>query len=164
MITLKNVLVACDFGEASETALAYGRAFARTFGADLHVLHVVEDFFARIRSGEACDNPNIQAELDESAHKRLEALVTDEDRGTLKAKTVVRTSKSPALAISSYAKEANIDVIVIGKHGRGNLTPLVLGSVADNVVRTAPCPVLVVRHPEHEFVLPDALEIVQAHA
>jgi nucleotide-binding universal stress UspA family protein len=49
-------------------------------------------------------------------------------------------------------------LIVLGTHGRGGMTHLLMGSVADRVVRTAPCPVLTVRTPEHEFVLPDALE------
>ena len=63
----------------------------------------------------------------------------------------------PAHAITEYAKEAAVDLIVLGTHGRGAVAHLLMGSVAERVVRTAPCPVLTVRHPEHEFVLPDAL-------
>ena len=59
-----------------------------------------------------------------------------------------------------YAKEANIDLIVMGTQGRGGLAHLVMGSVAERVVRTAPCPVLTVRHPEHEFIAPDAMQAV----
>jgi nucleotide-binding universal stress UspA family protein len=53
-----------------------------------------------------------------------------------------------------------MDIIILGTHGRGALAQLFVGSVAERVVRTAPCPVLTVRHPEHEFVLPDALQTV----
>jgi nucleotide-binding universal stress UspA family protein len=68
-----------------------------------------------------------------------------------------------ARAILEYARDAHVDAIVVGTHGRGKLAQLFMGSVAEKVVRYAPCPVLTVRHPEHEFVLPDALQTV-AHA
>jgi nucleotide-binding universal stress UspA family protein len=70
------------------------------------------------------------------------------------------TSGSPAYAIVDYAQEYDIDLIVMGTHGRGALAQLMMGSVAERVVRIAPCPVLTVRHPEHEFVRPDALVVV----
>ena len=70
------------------------------------------------------------------------------------------TSNAPALAIVEYAKGSDINLIVIGTHGRGGMAHLLLGSVAERVVRSAPCPVLTVRHPEREFVLPDALVAV----
>jgi nucleotide-binding universal stress UspA family protein len=56
-----------------------------------------------------------------------------------------------------YARDESIDLIVMGTHGRGPFSHLLMGSVAERVVRAAPCPVLTVRHPEHEFVGPDAL-------
>ena len=58
------------------------------------------------------------------------------------------------LAIVRYAQREPIDLIVMGTHGRGAMAHLLIGSVAENVVRKAPCPVLTVRHPEHEFVTP----------
>ena len=69
------------------------------------------------------------------------------------------TSNAPALTIVNYAKEMNIDLIVTGTHGRGTMAHLLMGSVAERVVRLAGCPVLVVRRPEHEFVVPDALAV-----
>jgi nucleotide-binding universal stress UspA family protein len=70
--------------------------------------------------------------------------------------TVVRELRkgSPFLEIVRYAKDKNIDLIVLGTHGRSGLSHVLLGSVAERVVRKAPCPVLTVRHPEHEFVMP----------
>ena len=56
--------------------------------------------------------------------------------------------------ILRYAKEQQIDLIVMGTHGRGAVSHLLIGSVAENVVRKAPCPVLTIRHPEHDFIMP----------
>jgi nucleotide-binding universal stress UspA family protein len=70
--------------------------------------------------------------------------------------SLVITSDAPAVAIVDYAARGKIDLIVTGTHGRGGVAHMVMGSVAERIVRTAPCPVLTVRHPEHEFVLPDA--------
>jgi nucleotide-binding universal stress UspA family protein len=58
-----------------------------------------------------------------------------------------------------FAKEAHVDIIVVGTHGRGPVAHLFMGSVAERVVRTAPCPVLVVRPYEHEFILSDHVGI-----
>ncbi len=158
MIVLKNILVATDFGEQSEAALTYGRDLARTFSARLHVLHVVENIAVRF-ANEALGAflPELQTQLDESARKRIEALVTDEDRATLHATSAVITSVGAAETIVRYAKDHATDLIVVGTHGRRALDRLLMGSVAERVVRTAPCPVLTVRHPEREFVVPDAL-------
>lgn len=148
MIALNNVLVAVDFGEASEAALTYARNFARNFGARLHILHVMENTFLRLRA----TDPRV---LETAATRQLVGRLTDADRRTLRAVTVIRTSDAPAEEIVQYAKDEQIDLIVMGTHGRAAVAHLLMGSVAERVVRTAPCPVLTVRHPEHEFVLPD---------
>lgn len=162
MIALKNVLVATDFEEASDAALAYGRDFARTFGATLHVLHVVDELAARMIGTESyvIDVVRFQEEIEQAARKRLEALVTDDDRRTLHAKAVTRMSATPANAIVAYAAEAAIDLVIVGTHGRGGMAHLFVGSVAERVVRTASCPVLIVKHPEHDFLKADALQTV----
>ena len=162
MVTLKKILVATDFGDAAEVAFAYGRELARSFGASLEVLHVADNVLARgfAAEGYMASYPELQRDVEESAARQLNALVSEEDRALLGARTVVRTSTSPALAIVEYARDANIDLIIMGTHGRGAMAHLLMGSVAERVVRTAPCPVLTVRHPEHEFVLPDALVAV----
>jgi nucleotide-binding universal stress UspA family protein len=92
MIRLENVLVATDFGEASDTALTYGRDLARTFGATLHVLHVIDDFAARAISAEryAVDFEHIQRDLEETARTQLDALVAEDDRRELGARAVLR--------------------------------------------------------------------------
>jgi nucleotide-binding universal stress UspA family protein len=158
MIKITNVLVATDFSDTSTSALNYGREFARTFGATLHVLHVVEDAVLWVGPEAAgIDFGRLQAEMGGAAQERLDRLVTTEDRAQLKAVTAVRTASSPAFEIARYAKAEGIDIILLGTHGRGMMGHLLMGNVAEKVVRIAPCPVLTVHHPEHEFIQPDAL-------
>ena len=158
MITLKNILVATDFSEPSDDALTYGRALARNFEATLHVLHVVgnvstaygaEGYFAAV--------PQLQQEIEDVARTRLDELLIDNDEQPLPTRRVLITSHAPALAIVDYAKRERIDLIVTGTHGRGAVAHFLTGSVAERVVRTAPCPVLTVRHREHDFIVADAL-------
>ena len=159
MIALKKILVATDFGPAAEAALRYGRALARGFGAELHVLHVVDNVFARSITGYAivAISPEVQQDLERGGRRQTEALLGDDDRRDLHAIATTVTSNSPADAIVEYARIHTIDLIIFGTHGRGPIAHLFLGNVAERVVRMAPCPVLTVREREHEFVLPDAL-------
>jgi nucleotide-binding universal stress UspA family protein len=151
MILLKQILVATDFSEASDVAMDYGRALARTFGASLHLLHIMENLFLR-------PVPVDPYLLKATTAKRLGERLTDDDRAALRASAMLETSDNPAEEIVKCAKAHNIDLIVLGTHGRGAMAQLLVGSVAEKVARTAPCPVLTVRHPEHEFVLPDAAD------
>jgi nucleotide-binding universal stress UspA family protein len=151
MILLKQVLVPTDFGRASEAALTYGRALAQRFGATLHLLHVVENHFLKA-------TPADPRALAAGTKRTLNGRLTDEDRIGLRARAVLEVSDSPAEAIADYARQERIDLIVMGTHGRSAVAQLLVGSVAERVVRTAPCPVLTVRHPEHEFVIPDSSE------
>jgi nucleotide-binding universal stress UspA family protein len=163
MIALKKILVATDFSEPSEAALAYGRELAGSFGAALTVVHVVDDTMARaygIDGGVLLTDPAMQREFEASALEQVNASISEEDRTRLAATGQVLASTAPALAIVTYARDANIDLIVMGTRGRGGVAHLLMGSVSEKVVQTAPCPVLTVRHPEHEFVLPDALVAV----
>jgi nucleotide-binding universal stress UspA family protein len=161
MIALNKVLVATDFGEAADSALSYGRALARSFGAELHLLHVTDD--VRLTAGVAefyvPVDANLQAQIEDAAKARLADLAIDNDGP--KCRIAVLTSATPAPAIVEYARAQQIDLIVMGTRGRGALAHLLLGSVAERVVRTAPCPVLTLHHPEHEFVTPDVPVLVE---
>ena len=162
MIAIKNVLVATDFSEPSTTALEYGRALARTFGASLHVIHVVDGVVANgmLADTVPANYAGLFDELEDAGRRQLEATIRDDDRRELAAKPVLRTFTAAARAIVEYAEEQQIDVIVMGTHGRGGWSRVFMGSVAEKVVRMARCPVLTVRHPEHEFLTPDALQVV----
>jgi nucleotide-binding universal stress UspA family protein len=159
MMTLKRILVPTDFGEAAGTALSYGRTLAHAFGATLHVLHVTQDMFAPSLGVEMANGPaimDVQREVDAFARKELERLVGSEGGGP-PTKLLLLTSNAPAGLIVQYAKNQQIDLIVMGTHGRTAIEHFLMGSVAEKVVRTAPCPVLTVRNPEREFVLADTL-------
>lgn len=158
MILLKTILVATDFSPASAAALTYGRELASNFGAQLLVAHVAGNVLTRPYAGGdgiSFVDPSLQQALEAGAHRQLEALISTEDREQRRARGIVLTSNAPALAIVEYAEEEGIDLIVLGTHGRGAVAHLLVGSVAERVVRTASCPVLTVRHPEHEFVVAD---------
>jgi len=161
MIALKDILVATDFGEPADAALTYGQELARTYGATLHVLHVVDDVYLRL-GGDAyvAVLPDLQRDAELAAQARLDAMLVDNDPHPLPVKKVTLTSAAPATAIVEYAKSSGIDLIVVGTHGRRAVAHLLMGSVAERIVRTAPCPVLTVRHPEHEFIRPDTLVAV----
>ena len=143
MIAIKNLLVAIDFDQLTETTLDYARALSRMFGSRLHVLHVTQNTFLRAN---AMDPHALQATTVNHVNQRL----TDADRQELDAHAVVRISDTPADEIVQYARDEAIDLIVMGTHGRKAIAHFVLGSVAERVVRAAPCAVLTVRTPGHE--------------
>jgi nucleotide-binding universal stress UspA family protein len=143
MIQMKNILVATDLGDTTDAALAYGRELAATFGATLQVLYVAETITL----------PPDPRDVEDAARKQLDDLLSDDDRIMFRAKGVVLTSTSPARSIVEYAKAAAINLIVIGTPIHGPMAQLAMGTVTERVVRTAPCPVLIVQPPAHAFVL-----------
>lgn len=153
MIALKNILVPTDFSEASDSALRYGKALAQAFGAAIHVVHVVEEPYGQPWAVEAYgfSLASLQEEWIKDAQTRLAASLTDEEKASLKA-TPTTILGHPVMEVLRYAEDHAIDLIVMGTHGRGPLGHVVLGSVAERVVRKAPCPVLTVRAKEREFV------------
>lgn len=157
MVILKNILVATDFSEPSGVALNYGRDLARSYNARLHVLHVVEDILMRYSPEIAYAVPQMQKDLEETASRDLKALITEDDRNTLMVQPVILTGLNVAESIVSYAKDHAIDLIIAGTHGRGAVKHFLMGSVAERVVRLAPCPVLTVREHERDFIGPDAM-------
>ena len=144
MLVLRDIVVPVDFEPTSYQALDYARNLAWTFRAGLHVLHVLEDSFALPAGteGSLSEFPRLEREVEGEVHNRLNALLSDADRGA-GATTVVRLGATPATAIVDYAAEIRADVIVMGTRNGAVLDTL--GSVAEQVVRTAPCPVLTLR-------------------
>jgi nucleotide-binding universal stress UspA family protein len=142
--TITRILVPTDFSAASDAALEFAKTIARTFGASLHLLHVFEDPVAAGFTEVYAPLPSdTRAALLEDAHTQLANRLSAEDRDRFRATTEVVSGLS-AMAIIEYAQDQHIDLIVIGTHGRTGLSHLLMGSVAERVVRLAPCPVLTV--------------------
>lgn len=146
-MALKQILVAVDFGDMSGPALTSARELAGAFGARLHVLHVAPNMIAAAIGveGFTADFANVQSAIERAARKQLDELVTPDDRRKLHAEVVVRSSNAPAESIVDYARHAAIDLIVVGAHGSAITPHMLMGSIAERVVRTAGCPVLTVR-------------------
>jgi nucleotide-binding universal stress UspA family protein len=159
MVAIKNILVATDFSEPSGVALAYGRDLARSYSARLHVLHVVEDVMLRYAPEVGFVGTDLQRDLDTLASRNLNALLTDNDRRTLDVVPAIEHGINMADAIINYAKANAIDLIVTGTHGRGAVKHFLMGSVAERVVRAAPCPVLTVHAHERDLIVPGALAV-----
>jgi nucleotide-binding universal stress UspA family protein len=151
MITLKNILVPSDFSDCSDAAVRYGLELARKFDATVHLLHVVQDPLTQPWAAEGFGVPAFEVveQWQKQAEDRLAALVPDGDRARVQ---VAATVASPYPEIIQYAADHDIDLIVMGTHGRGGVSHLLLGSIAEKVVRRSPCPVLTVRYPQHAFV------------
>jgi universal stress protein A len=122
---------------------------------------VVEDVAGTLAIGATppVDFNLLQTDLERHADAALSSLITDDDRATLVVREVRRTAHRPAVAILDYARETGIDLIIMGTHGRSGMAEFFLGSVAQQVIRSAPCPVLTVRAHGREFVRPDALTV-----
>lgn len=161
MISLKTVLVATDFSEPSEVAVRYGRALADAFHAMVHVLHVVPDSMALpwATMADGLAMADVQKQWEREATERLERLIPEEDRVTTRIQFATRAG-DPVRQIIGYAAERGVDLVVLGTHGRGPVAHMLMGSVAERVVRSAPCPVLIVRHPQHEFVSEGVMTLV----
>jgi universal stress protein A len=157
MIELNSVMVAVDFSETSKNALAYGKNLARAFGGRLHVLHVADVISTSAAQFYPEGPGDPEAKAVELGTRQLRTHLIAE--GVIDARAEVRVAPDPAEEIVDYAKEIHADVIVVGTHGRTGVSRLIMGSVAEHVVRTSPCPVLVVRPSEHEFVLPDPVSV-----
>jgi nucleotide-binding universal stress UspA family protein len=147
---LKRILVPIDFSECAKKALRYAIPLAKQHEAALTLLYVVPVNSAMGESG-GIDYAALETEMRSSGEKELSTLAVDEVRGEVPTDTLVCTG-SPRLEIIEAAKSLPADLIVISTHGRTGLKHVLLGSMAEALVLRAPCPVLVVREREHEFL------------
>ncbi len=150
MIKLDRILIPTDFSDCSERARTYACELAKRFTAELHLLHVVVPLPIPVHMSTV---PEELLEPEESARQALESW---NDPAYEAARKVVRTivTGTPFIEIVRYARENQIDLIVVGTHGRSGLMHSLIGSVAERVVRKASCPVLTVRPEGHQFVMP----------
>jgi len=145
---IKRILFPTDFSDGALNALPYALDMAKSYGAKLYLLHVIYD----IATSSGLHIPHISVdemykELDASARKELEKFGL-EQRRVLKDVEHAVIRGVPYEEILKFAQEKNIDLIVIGTHGRKGLDRVLFGSTAERVVRNASCPVLTVREPK----------------
>jgi nucleotide-binding universal stress UspA family protein len=150
-LTLKRILVPTDFSDESRAALAYGVALAGSLNASLHVLHVLKEIVAPESVPVQFETRQLQTKVEAAAWDELRALLSDDDDYTRLNPALAIEWGLPDIEIIRYAQEHTIDVIAMGTHGRGGLKRLLLGSVAESVVRGAPCPVLTIHHCDRQI-------------
>jgi universal stress protein A len=140
---LKKILVPVDFSDCSKKALQYALLFAKQSGARLVLLHVVQPYPA------VPEMAPVDYETIQDSKEQLEKLRRALGR-KIEVAAVLRTG-IPPVEIVDAAKELDIDLIIISTHGHKGFARLVLGSTTEKVVRSAPCPVLIVRQTERDF-------------
>ena len=148
--TITNILVPVDFSPHAEHAFTYATTLAERFGAKLALLYVVDDSF--VTGGWSSEIyvsnvPELIENLIADADRRLATLKASAAALGLTAETAVIRGR-PAHAIVEHAKNGGFNLIVMGTHGRTGVSHVVMGSVAERVLRKAPCPVLTVRATE----------------
>lgn len=182
-VSINRICVPTDFSERADHAVHYGAALARHHGASLHLLHVLEDihglvhhpdfsshgevaraYFNQLEQDEATEAAQSEdaAAAEPSTHeflKTLEESVTGKIAAVkqewwqgLDVQRVVRYGH-PVEEICRYANKNAVDLIVMGAHGRTGLPRVLLGSVTERVLGLSPCPVLVLRHPDHNYTV-----------
>jgi len=145
-MAIQNILVSVDLSESSAAVLRYGQMLAAAFHCRLQVLYVTESPHLTPGAVELWDFslPELVQKLERAAEEQVASFLADCEQPDLDIEQVFRVGK-PAVEIALYAKETAADLLVVGTHGRSGLTHALLGSVAEKVIRNAPCPVITVR-------------------
>ena len=151
ILHLKKILVPIDFSEPSKKAFHYTLRFAEQFGCEIVLLHVVEPE-SIIAGAAVAIEFFVQPEDDRiAAEAELASLAASSRNRQNSVTSAVRTGHAPN-EINKAAKDLDVDLIVIATHGYTSCRHLCIGATAERVARTAPCPVLVVREKEHDFI------------
>ena len=128
---------------------------AQKCGAELHCLHVVDDSYQYWLTFDAAAipaGPPVE-DLLASAEREMQRFLAEKLTAEVQPVTKIIHGRA-FVEIIRYARDAGIDLLVLGTHGWSALRQVLMGSVADKIVRKSPCPVLSVRHPEHGFEMP----------
>lgn len=148
-INLRRILVAVDFSETSDHAFDYAVSLSRVFSAEIRALHILDD--PMLYTGTT--DQSFRDAYERVVEGNMERLIQRHGCEGVRVETAMK-SGAVFLEIIRQAREWNADLIVIGTHGHGPAKNLLLGSVAEKVVRKAGCPVLTVRSGQHDFVMP----------
>lgn len=150
MMKLKRILFPIDFSRCADQALAHAVYLAEKHGSELHLLHVITLFEDQpgILSEEFAETEELIRRLEDKAELELNNVASTHSSDDIKIVQHLMRSVSAAPAILEYASDNEIDLLVMGTHGRRGVGHLLLGSVAEEVVRMADCPVFTVREQE----------------
>jgi universal stress protein A len=146
VIEIGSILAPTDFSAHSEQAVRYACGLAERLGTELHLLHVLSEILPAGPDPLLMPvmPPEYYEENEERARETLGRLLQPAWGSPRSVVTAVRWG-SPVEAIVAYAVDLKVDLIVIATHGRTGLSHVLLGSVAERIVREAPCPVLTIR-------------------
>jgi nucleotide-binding universal stress UspA family protein len=151
MITIKKLLVPTDFTAYCNFALKYAVALAQSFGAKIYVIHVHDPYPYGPGMEGIYYSPEVMNKLKTKEEENLEGIVNELRSKQIDAERVFVKGR-PFMEIIGQAQKLKVDLIVMATHGRTGVSHLIFGSTTEKVVRMAPCPVLTVKHPEHDFV------------
>lgn len=153
MIDIRWILYPTDFSDYSRHAIPYVEEMAKKFGAKALLLHVINLPDFAIQYQIPIDEDSARKTMQESAEAQL-AAIAEELKGAgvqSESRIVVGT---PSVEIVKTARDRAVDLVILPTHGLGAIKHMIMGSTAERVVQHAPCPVLILRNPEHEFVHP----------
>ena len=160
MININNILVPTDCSEVSDDALKYAVKFAKQFDAHLTLLMVTVSEPITILNDYGYFSPELHQKLitesDKRAKSDLENFWKRSADDTLKV-NLLNVKGDPFTEIVRYTEENDVDVIIMGTHGRTGLKHVFMGSVAEKVVRYSPQPVLTIKHKDYQFNMEESL-------
>lgn len=152
VIKISKILYPTDLSEYALYALPYATELAVTHKARLCLLYVVDNYLIGAPGAGFAGQPDdLLHRVKESGISNLNHLVSRIKEVEAESAVLIGT---PHVEIVRYAREQEVDLIVLATHGRKGIAHALIGSVAEKVVQMAPCPVLTIKHPEHEFVMP----------
>ena len=140
----RQILVPTDFSNESNAAKVYATMLAESFGATLHVLHVIPDPLAMGWGVDTAYLPQLLERTERNVREQIDKVLTAEERTKFGGRIAVETG-SPVAKIVEYAGKNGIDLIVMGTHGRGAVERMWVGSVTQGVLQRAACPVVSVQ-------------------
>lgn len=150
IMEIRSILLPTDFSACANQALSYAAYFARLHGAKIVCVHVIEPIIPAVGYtglAETLPTPDLSEQLEDAAEREFPKIADCEEFHGLEVDEVIAHGDAAA-EIVRLAAEREIDMIVISSHGRTGFGRIIFGSIAEEVVRHAPCPVLVVKSPE----------------
>jgi len=151
MTEFGKILFPTDFSESAENASRYALSLAKKYGSKVYVIHVIEPFTYTTEFG--LDFSAQLKEMEASARRLLDDIAASIKKTNLDVESALITGE-PFVEIIKYARKEQVDLIVMATHGRSGIEHMLMGSVAEKVVRKSPCPVLTIKKSGQTFTMP----------